>query len=118
MYLTPRFYISAALNTSIPDDVLLTNPSITAVATTHSNGMANRIIPMIMTDLTGLNSTTIVTTTIKEGVVGEWSAPTRTITVQPSGIWWRDGFFGPPVPIPEFALTVIIAPVECCHGIC
>lgn len=42
------------------------------------------------------------------------SAPTRTITVQPSGIWWRDGVLGPPVPAPEISLTVSTTPPEEC----
>ncbi|PVI00571.1 hypothetical protein DM02DRAFT_708092 [Periconia macrospinosa] len=87
------------------NDALLQNPSITSTITTASDGSLHTIIPMVMTDLVTLASTTTVTTTITVFTDNDLATPTHTIAVQPSGIWWRDGLVGPPVPIPSFALN-------------
>jgi hypothetical protein len=94
---------------AIANDALFKDPSITTVYTTDANGLVHTLIPMVMTNLTGLDSTTTVTTTITEANPRELLTPTHTISGQPSGIWWRDGLLGPPIPIPEFALTVSTA---------
>jgi hypothetical protein len=90
---------------SLANDALLIDPSITSTITTAPDGSEHTLIPMVMTDLTGLPSTTTVTTTITEAINGELVTPTHDIAVQPQGIWWRDGLLGPPIPIPTFAIT-------------
>ncbi|CAI6334307.1 unnamed protein product [Periconia digitata] len=97
------FQLLSLAGLAAANDALLQNPSITSTITTDSDGSLHTIIPMVMTDLATLTSTTTVTTTITEFTDDSLATPTHTIAVQPSGIWWRDGLVGPPIPIPSFA---------------
>jgi len=98
------FLILTLSGLSVANDALLQDPSITSAVTTATDGSLHTIIPMVMTDLVDLATTTTVTTTITEFLDNELQTPTHDIVVQPSGIWWRDGLLGPPIPIPSFAL--------------